>query len=448
MATVMPEVGGSRWRLVTWPYVLLAIPMLCMIVGTGLDFRLIGDEGRYHLKAIEIFATRPLAEAVADYPSASTPLPYFLFANFGHVFGFEVWRLRLFNVLISYVAVMLFFRLARRQGLPYPLVSSVLFLFMPYIFFFGFTVYTVSFGLLFGVWALHYYLLQEPRERDLLWGGILATMAIYSRQYYLMLPVGMLLSEFRHVRWNDLRGTIVRRYRRWALLVLPLVAFAPLVVMWKGLTPPQLQQGHFVHPVLKHVNFLPIFVGFYFLPALIDGRTGGLWGKRRFAFLALALLVPLYFAFPVVYSETASEIGAAGGIIAHGFDIVGERVGRTAEIAGWFGVWLIGTWIILAEISRRPWDQTKTTMVGLMIAFIALLTLTPYVYERYYTASVPILIVLLYRTARRPMVLWAWSVFLVGVSVIYSYYQIRLKSMEGWGVINQDWFHVIKDLPG
>ncbi len=418
-----------------------------MVLLTNLDFRLIGDEGRYHLRAIDIFATENLLEAVADYPSASTPLPYVLWAGFGRVFGFEVWKLRLLNALVTYAAAVLFYRLAKRQGLPYPLVCAGFLLLTPYVFFHGFTVYTVSFGLLFGVWALHYYLLEPSRESDLFRGGVLATLAVYSRQYYLFLPVGMLLCELGNTDWSDLVGTIRRRYKRWVLLTIPLVAFAPLALYWHGLTPPQLQQGHFVVLVLQHLNFLPVFVGFYFLPALFDSRTLELWKNRRMAFLTIAILLPVFIGFPIVHLETAAEVGAGGGIIPHGFDIVAEKAGRPIAAVGWFGLWLLGVWIILAEISSRPWSRAKSTLVGMMTAFMLLVMMTPYVFERYYTATIPLLILLLYRSARDPRLLWGWLVFLAVVCIGFSYWQIELKSMEPWGIVEQDWFQVIKDLP-
>jgi hypothetical protein len=97
---------------------LLAIPFLAMILVTGLSFRLIGDERSYHIKVINAFATNWPTPNIGDYPSASTPLPYLLWTIYGKAIGFEIWKLRLLAIAVTYLAVNLFYSLCRRHRLP------------------------------------------------------------------------------------------------------------------------------------------------------------------------------------------------------------------------------------------------------------------------------------------------------------------------------------------
>ena len=53
------------------------------------------DAGIYHLPTILQFARAPRLRA---YPAAQTPLYHVLFAGYGKVVGFELWKLRLLNV--------------------------------------------------------------------------------------------------------------------------------------------------------------------------------------------------------------------------------------------------------------------------------------------------------------------------------------------------------------
>src|SRR5215210_5725757 len=113
-----------------------------------------GSDARiYHLPTILQFADRLDFES---YPAAQTPLYHLLFAGWGKVVGFELWRLRLLNVAISYGAVLVLFRLLRRRGLPdlQSFVLALLLALSPYYLGASFTLLTDNLALLFGLLAL------------------------------------------------------------------------------------------------------------------------------------------------------------------------------------------------------------------------------------------------------------------------------------------------------
>ena len=57
-----------------------------------------------------------------------------------------------------------------------------------------------------------------------------------------------------------------------------------------------------------------------------------------------------------IFNEDPNAIAAATGVIPHGLDIVRGIAGGPAGAAGWFGAWLIGLVIIVAEMTVRPWS--------------------------------------------------------------------------------------------
>jgi hypothetical protein len=96
---------------------LLAVPFLVGIAALrGLTVEIDtfhGSDARvYHLPSIEHFAA---GLDFDRYPAAQTPLFHLLFAGWGEVVGFELWKLRLLNVAVSYLAVLVLFRFLARE---------------------------------------------------------------------------------------------------------------------------------------------------------------------------------------------------------------------------------------------------------------------------------------------------------------------------------------------
>ena len=93
----------------------------------------------------------------SDYPSAQTPLYHVLTAWWGELVGFELWKLRLLNVLFSYGMALALLRLLRRAT---PLESwqafalTLLFVLSPYVLGTSFTLLTDNLAILFALVAL------------------------------------------------------------------------------------------------------------------------------------------------------------------------------------------------------------------------------------------------------------------------------------------------------
>jgi 4-amino-4-deoxy-L-arabinose transferase-like glycosyltransferase len=167
---------------------LLALPFLAGIAllhGLTVEVHTFhGSDARlYHLPTILQFADHLGFER---YPAAQTPLYHLLFAGWGKLVGFELWRLRLLNVAISYGAVLALLRLLTRRGLPQPqaFALSLLFALSPYFLGASFTLLTDNLALLLALLALDRFdrFGGDASLRDFALGCLAMGAAVLTRQ--------------------------------------------------------------------------------------------------------------------------------------------------------------------------------------------------------------------------------------------------------------------------
>jgi hypothetical protein len=222
-----------RYRL------LLAVPFLIGIaVLQGLTVEIDtfhgSDAGTYQLPTILQLSERL---DFSDYPSAQTPLFHVVTAGWGELVGFELWKLRLLNVAISYGAALALLRLLRRatplDELP-AFMLTLAFVLSPYVYGASFTLLTDNLAILFGLLALeriHAYARSgSPGAFALACMAIGA--AVLTRQSFLWLvPVAAFFLIRPPLRLSHVAAG-------GALLALALVPLAALVIEWNGLVPP------------------------------------------------------------------------------------------------------------------------------------------------------------------------------------------------------------------
>jgi 4-amino-4-deoxy-L-arabinose transferase-like glycosyltransferase len=221
---------------------LLALPFLAGIAALkGLTVEIDtfhGSDARaYHLPTILQFRHQLPGVDLEHYPAAQTPLFHLLFALYGKVVGYELWKLRLLNVAVSYAAVLVLFQLLVRQvGLRrlQAFALALLFALSPYFFGSSFTLLTDNLAILFALLAIARF---ERFRR----GGELAQFALAS------LAMGAAVLTRQSLLWLALvaAGVLVlapvpgrRRLAGAATALLALAPFAALVAVWGGLVPP------------------------------------------------------------------------------------------------------------------------------------------------------------------------------------------------------------------
>lgn len=248
----------SRAPRCTYP-LLLALPFLAgiaLLKGLTVEIDTFhgSDAGVYHLPTILQFAKHLDFDS---YPAAQTPLYHVLFAGYGKVVGFELWKLRLLNVALSYAAILAVYGLLlRRLERPQAFVLSLLVALSPYVLGPSFTLLTDNLALLFGVLALWCFDIARgsvgiargaagadpastrvstlsPRPLVAFALGCLAMSgAVLTRQAFLWLALV--------AAWALLRGRFSLRERALGVVAgaLALAPFAALVITWGGLVPP------------------------------------------------------------------------------------------------------------------------------------------------------------------------------------------------------------------
>jgi hypothetical protein len=232
--------GALRREAPGWVFAaLLALPFLIGIaVLQGLTVEIDtfhGSDARvYQLPTILQLSERL---DLSGYPSAQTPLFHLVMAGWGKLVGFELWKLRLLSVAISYgMALALLHLLRRATSLgAWPAFALTLVLTLsPYVFGASFTLLTDNLALLFALLGLER--IERFRSDGSLAAFALACLAIagavLTRQSFLWLALvaGWFLLRSR--------APLARRAAGAALLGLALVPLAALVVEWRGLVPP------------------------------------------------------------------------------------------------------------------------------------------------------------------------------------------------------------------
>jgi 4-amino-4-deoxy-L-arabinose transferase-like glycosyltransferase len=231
---------------------LLALPFLAgiaLLKGLTVEIDTFhgSDAGTYHLPTILQFAEHL---DFGSYPAAQTPLYHVLFAGYGKVVGFELWKLRLLNVVLSYAAILAIYGLLlRRLERPQAFALTLLVALSPYVLGPSFTLLTDNLALLFGVLALWCFdiarggararggparvsaLARHPLVAFAL-GCVAMSGAVLTRQAFLWLALV--------AAWALLRGRFSLRERALGVAAgaLALAPFAALVITWGGLVPP------------------------------------------------------------------------------------------------------------------------------------------------------------------------------------------------------------------
>jgi hypothetical protein len=232
--------GALRRESPGWLFAaLLALPFLIGIaVLQGLTVEIDTFHGS-DARVYQLPTVLQLSERLdlSTYPSAQTPLFHLIMAGWGKLVGFELWKLRLLSVAISYGMALALLHLLRRAtplGAWPAFALTLVFTLSPYVFGASFTLLTDNLALLLAFLALER--IERFRSSGSLAAFALACMAIagavLTRQSFLWLALVAAWFLLRS------RAPLARRAAGAALLGLALVPLAALVVEWGGLVPP------------------------------------------------------------------------------------------------------------------------------------------------------------------------------------------------------------------
>jgi 4-amino-4-deoxy-L-arabinose transferase-like glycosyltransferase len=283
------------------------------------------DEFNYHLPTILRFSHELPFPDLIHYRAAQTPLFHLLMAYAGKLIGYELWRLRLVETVISYgLALAVYVLLRRRLKLPQltALALTLLFTLSPYVLGSSFRVITDNLAALLIVIALERFeRFRETADLTTYAVGCAAVgAAILTRQSAaFMLGVGFLYLVVARSRLTTRRGSLAL-----VALTLSAVPAGVLFLEWHGLVPPGgdpsscgLCSGHGGTGLTLETPELALAtIGLYgavlFAPQLIGNLKGGVeLGGLRGPLIGAVLGALLLLAFPTRPGADAAGVIAS-----------------------------------------------------------------------------------------------------------------------------------------
>jgi len=385
----MREGQTPSGRLCTpWVWSLLfALPFLAVFSLTRFDFPLHGDEVTFYPITQQFGAHLvPPIHLLRSYEQLQTPLMFWAFGLLGRVVGFELWKLRAGVALLSYLTLLLFFRLCRahcHRTKPWlPIYTTAALALSPYYLGASFYYYTDIPCLFTLMVALTFYLSDRP-----LTGAVAAGAAVLIRQFSVFLPAAYALSALKNRR----RGGV--DLRQGTLLILPFAMVLPLVLLWGGITPQnRLRQliykvGNF-HP--EFVTYLVLATGVYSLPLAIL-RIRDIFQWQRLGMIAI--LSPLFWLTvprpnPEVLNLPVKTLGYLDIALA---SIFGDH-----KAIPYFLLWILGC-LVLYEVFQVERREPQRLILYSIFGFFIMNIFSHMVWDKYLLMVLPLVFLSLAR---------------------------------------------------
>lgn len=227
------------------------------------------DELIFHYPAILRFAQQWPRPVLGDYSSATTPLFHLGFSLLGKLCGFDLYKLRAVNVLISCGAGLVYFKLLRghfRHSWAFALLMSLVFLLSPYFFGVSFLLLTDNLAWLLCMLSLACFLgalnMRRRRAGLLVWalGCACLCLTLLTRQSFLWL-----LLSAAGVAWLR-TPALADRLLRMAMLGVAALPLLALFMGWHGLMPPSFQVAHEARSLFnpRALGFTLAVLGLYY----------------------------------------------------------------------------------------------------------------------------------------------------------------------------------------
>jgi hypothetical protein len=374
---VLRELLHASWA---W-HLVFAFPFFVVFALTRFDYPPHGDEAAFYRITLQfgVHAFPPL-QLLRSYTVRQTPFMFVVFGLVGRAVGFDLWKLRVGVAILSYLTLLLFFRLCRaRSDSTKPWLSiyaTAALALSPYYLGASFYYYTDIPCLFVMMVALTLYLSGRP-----LGGAIAAGMALLTRQFIVFLPAAYALNSMRKER----RAKI--DLRQGATLMLPFAMLLPLILLWGGISPQNhlreiVRQVGYVHP--EFVNYLVLATGVYSLPLAIL-RTRQIFQRQRL--FTAALLTPLFWlAIPRPNPEALNLPVKTLGYL----DIALTRVFGDNKPIPYFLLWLLGC-LILYEVFQIERHEPEKLIPFAITGFFAINLFTYMVWDKYLLMVLPLI---------------------------------------------------------
>ncbi len=386
------RVSGRLDALWAWHFA-FALPFLAVFALTRFDYPIHGDEVTFYRITLEFSAhDLPPVQLLKTYDHTATPLTFFAFGLLGRAIGFDLWKMRVGVALLSFLTLLLFFRLCRATcdgSAPWlPIYATAALALSPYYLGASLYYYTDIPCLFAMMVALTFYLSGRP-----LAGALAAGTALLIRQFSVFLPAAHAVTSITKERRAE------TDLRRWALLTLPFAMLLPFILLWGGITPQNrfrgmVRQGGYFHP--DFVNYLVLATGVYSLPLALL-RVRDIFQRERI--LHIALLTPLFWlAIPRPNSSVLNLPVKTLGYL----DIALTGAFGDHKTLPYFLLWLLGC-LILYEVFQIERHEPERLILFAIAGFFAMNLFAYMVWDKYLLMVLPFVFLSLARGHARSL---------------------------------------------
>ena len=342
------------------------------------------DETVCHFPVIQKYFAELPSPDFSDSCSSSGPLFHIIFAVVARVVGLNLQALRLVNVLVSVLAVFLFYDIVGRftRGNA-ALLFALLFGLSPYFFGASFLLLTDNLGILFALLSLRSFFLARETGMPLPWIAFCfwTCLATVTRQPYVWLCVGAGLG----LVMED--GPLRLRAWKASALLLACVPLILLIVLWRGLTPPMTQKLSVAPALNWRAGIFGVSVfGLYWM-GLFPAEFVGMIRRLRQATppaLAGSLMVPLALLFLMPLTAQVGDDGILW------------RLSRLLPSMGGTGLmfwFLFPVGLLFFWQAARSEEKMTPALLLMAVAFLLCSLPNAKMYEKYYDPFVIMFII-------------------------------------------------------
>lgn len=364
------------------------------IFSLRLPFR--GDE-RHIIETIKLFTENFSFNTIIDYPEVTPPFFFMFYALWGKIFGTSIESLRIFTLIISFIAWQLLFYLfqlfVKKEF--HALLLSLLVVVNPYFFGTSVFVFTDMLTILLSLSAIISFI----KNKTILF-IVFATLAILCRQYAAIIPAAVILYSLLIYKSDEKSG---RKF-----ILSSIITFLPLLllfVLWKNISPASGTEKWIIpNSALFNLDYLNTYLTFsviYIFPLVIVffRKIKPNYKSILFA-LGFTFLLSFFPVKPSIATLNFTDYKTVGFVHQGLVKIVGLHTIWLKLILGIF--LLIGCYINI-ELIKRFYVETRGKILGKEIIFtmiwISFLVIMPFsyqVWEKYLTMVLPFLILSIY----------------------------------------------------
>jgi hypothetical protein len=359
-----------------------------------IDSKVHGDE-RHFIETIKYFSDFELKK-VNDYKEVAPPLVFLLYAIWGKIFGFEVYNLRVFSLIIALITFLLlhylFYNTIKKKNHVLPILFF--FLLNPYIIGFNVFVFTDMLTLLFVI------LFCIAVFRDLKWLIFLsASSALLCRQYSIYILLAG-ICYYLMIYFHKREKAVLMNASLIAGSMIPLFI---LFIVWKGLAP-QSGLDYWVTDRsygfrINYLNTYIIMIIIYSFP-LILFQSKSLFRSKQLLISAICSF--FYFIFPVKPSPVTVEMTGHDTVgILHRF-LKTVIPSYTIEHIVFYVFFVLGSgflWKIFTDLYdqyiKKQFDFYFFLKIGIY-SFLLVMPFSYQVWEKYLIVVLPLIFITLF----------------------------------------------------